>query len=73
MVMPGETITGQGGTGETKCDECGMELPLRIYQSNAGYYVGTWCNCGPYSRESTYYQTLREAVHALESGDFGRG
>lgn len=42
MVAPGETIrpnSAGGDTGEQKCDDCGMPLPLRVCQSNAGYYV----------------------------------
>lgn len=72
MVLPGETITGPDGTGENRCRHCEEQLFLRVCRSNAGYYVGTWCKCGPYSRESGYYLTREEAQAALDSGVFGR-
>lgn len=58
MVMKGETIL----TGAlVYCDRCKTEPKWGIYKSGAGWYVGTFCNCGPYSRESQYYPT-KEAV-----------
>ena len=69
MVMPGETI----GTGAPRgCPECRMTPPLEVFESPAGYYIGTYCDCGPYSRESDYYKTRKEAEDALKSGIFGR-
>lgn len=41
-----------------------------MYQSPAGFYIGTWCDCGPYSRESGYFRTLdmaRAILHAHPS------
>ena len=50
-----------------------FEMAIGIQRSNAGYYIGFWCdNCGPYSRESGYYKTREKAQTALESGFFGR-
>jgi hypothetical protein len=43
-----------------------------VQRSAAGYYVGTWCDCGPYSRESGYYQTAEEARSALDTGLYWR-
>ena len=37
-----------------------------------GYYIGTSCNCGPYSRESEYFKTRAEAQAALDSLIYGR-
>lgn len=70
MVLPGETI--QTG-GPDKCD-CGTELEIRILRSNAGFYIGTQCDqvCGPWSRESDYYDTREEAEKNLKLGYFGR-
>jgi hypothetical protein len=73
MVMPGETLaTGADPT----CDECGVTPQLRVFASNAGYYIGTRCGCGPYSRESVYYpKTLEGKEQAeidLESNNFSR-
>jgi len=59
MVMPGETIAL--GAAD-RCPECQVELKVTVCQSAAGYYIGTHCNCGPYSRESRYYRTEGEAT-----------
>lgn len=64
MALPGELL----GTGTITCDLCGAELPLKVCQSGAGYYLGHFCNqCGPYSRESGYFRTREEAKRALQS------
>lgn len=67
--MPGETIAS--GAPAT-CPECGVTPDMKVYLT-CGYYVGTWCDCGPYSRESGYYRTEEEAEAALRTGEFGRG
>jgi len=68
MVMHGETIaTGAAGT----CPDCKVVLVPKVYETCA-FYVGTWCNCGPYSRESGYYKTREEAEAALKTGNYGR-
>ena len=60
-MLPGECV---GGEKETKCTGCGRILPLKVCQSNAGYYIGYNCpNCGPYSRESGYF-SLQAAAEA---------
>lgn len=46
-----------------ECEDCGVELKLQVLRSAAGYYIGTWCNCGPYSRASDYFPT-REAAES---------
>lgn len=67
-MLPGETIASGA---EDQC--CGKTLKLRVLQSAAGYYIGTFCpNCGPYSRESGYYKTKEEATKALNKSDFCR-
>ena len=69
MVLPGETINKK----RTKCVDCQRELELGVQRSAAGYYLGFWCDvCGPYSRESDYYETRAEAQEALEKNEFGR-
>lgn len=68
----GETIhTGAPDT----CADCGKKPELEVLRSNAGFYVGTQCDCGPYSRESDYYPTREAGEQALarikiELGDF---
>lgn len=40
---------------------------LDVYLSG-GYYIGTFCGCGPYSRESGYYRTRELAQADLDTG-----
>jgi len=65
-MLPGETI--MSGAPET-CPDCGVTPELDVHMSGAGYYIGTFCGCGPYSRESGYYPTREAAEAALESGE----
>lgn len=45
----------------------GLTLELTVLQSRAGWYIGTFDNEGPVSRESVeYFQTESLAVQALE-------
>jgi len=69
MVMPRETI--RLGASKT-CPECGVTPELGVYRSAAGWYIGTYCRCGPYSRESGYYATEEQAERALEADFFER-
>lgn len=70
MAFQGETI---GLGAPSTCPDCNVELEERVLQSAAGYYIGTECNCGPYSRESMYYWTTRvEALWALAADDWQR-
>lgn len=68
-MMPGETI--RSGAPAT-CPECNKKLTAEVLQSYAGYYIGTICFCGPYSRESGYYNTYAEAQANLERGTYYR-
>lgn len=61
-MLPGETIASGA---PTRCDECGTEVDLAVHQSAAGFYVGTWCDCGPYSRETDYFRTRESAERML--------
>jgi hypothetical protein len=64
MVLPKETIH-RGA--DNHCSECKQELKNQVLMSNAGYYIGTQCCCGPYSRESHYYPTRKAAQLALDT------
>lgn len=64
-MMNGETLSS--GASLT-CLDCGVELKLQVCKSAAGYYVGTMCSCGPYSRESGYFWTREECEEALKNG-----
>ena len=65
-MIPGETILS--GAPST-CPDCQIRLVLQVCRSAAGYYLGTYCNCGPYSRESEYFDSREEAEKALMVGD----
>jgi hypothetical protein len=45
---------------------------LAVHSSAAGFYIGTVCDCGPYTRESGYYRTRALAQADLDSGAYGR-
>ena len=48
---------------------CGVTLPLQVLRSGAGWYIGTYDEEGPCSRESEeYWGTEREAQIALDEG-----
>ena len=70
MTIPGETVA----TGASKtCEDCSSNPTLGVYSSAAGWYIGYMCpKCGPYSRESNYYKTYKDAEKALESGNYIR-
>ncbi len=64
--------------GDT-CRACGqlakrfsnLELPLDICQCSRGYYIGTYCDDAPYTRESEEFWPLRElAMQALRRTDW---
>lgn len=62
QMISGETI--RSGAPDT-CPDCHMNLVMQVLRSNAGYYIGTQCDCGPYSRESGYFPTREAAYSAL--------
>ena len=69
MTLPGECVNSIN----TTCHECGTELNIGVQKSAAGYYVGFFCpECGPYSRESSYYRSHEEAEKALSKGTYAR-
>lgn len=68
MALEGEindsldTIECVGCSASPAC-----HMPLNVYQSAAGYYIGRYCNYdGPYSRESDYFATVEAARAELE-------
>jgi hypothetical protein len=69
VVLQGETLSSGG---KPICDECKKEVQLQVCKSFAGYYIGTYCDCGPYSRESDYYPTKEVAEKWLALGGFER-
>lgn len=61
-MLPGETIFS--GAPET-CSHCIRRVRLEVMRTS-GWYVGTQCFCGPYTRETGYYGTKEEAQAALK-------
>lgn len=68
-MLPKETLANGA---PRQCPYCRKKPKLDVYSSTAGFYVGTYCDCGPYSRESEYYRKAEEAREALKSGSYGR-
>lgn len=47
----------------------GLDLPVKILRSNAGFYIGTHDGVEPISRESVeYWPTEQLAATALDNG-----
>ena len=68
-AYPGETIASGA---PSVCPDCRTHLKDEVLRSAAGFYIGTRCECGPYSRESGYYETSESAGIALEHGIYRR-
>lgn len=64
MALAGELT----GSNTLRCADCGVLMYNRVLCSWAGYYIGKACDCAPYSRESGYYNTEREAETAMKNG-----
>lgn len=51
--------------------EFGYSLPLAVLESPNGFYIGTFDDSGPVSRESEeYYTTFEQADSALKHHNF---
>lgn len=70
-MLPGETRATQAKP-EPECPTCHQSLHNQVLRSAGGFYIGTFCRCGPYSRESGYFKTEAQAASALTTGDFRR-
>jgi hypothetical protein len=68
-MLEGETLAS--GAPKT-CPDCQVTPQLQVLRSAAGWYIGTICDCGPYSRESLYIATKEIADEALRRGDWPR-
>ena len=68
-MQPDETILSGASS---VCPDCVVRLTLEVLESAAGFYIGTRCECGPYSRESGYFKSRDLASAALLAGGFGR-
>lgn len=68
MVVPRETI---GNGAPHVCPDCNVRLVPKIMMTCA-YYIGTECDCGPYSRESEYFKKREQAQKVLDGMIYGR-
>ena len=58
-------------TGQLARENCQKSLPLAVLKSQAGFYIGTFDDEGPCSRESQeYYRTEALAQVALDTNNF---
>lgn len=65
----GKELRPQYGLNALQC--CGVELPVQVLRSQAGFYIGTMDSDGPVSRESAeYYKTVYRALQALRHGSW---
>jgi|WetSurSiteA1Bulk_404760.scaffolds.fasta_scaffold93722_2 hypothetical protein len=62
-MLTGETI--RSGASRV-CPKCKIMPPYEVLQTPAGYYIGTVCKCGPYTRETDYFKTVSKAKAALD-------
>lgn len=75
MALPGETTGARRGQS-FPCPDCNAPMPLKVLQSNAGYYLGHHCTtddecgCSPWSRETGYYPSRETAQQALDTNEF---
>lgn len=67
MVLKGEVLSAGWC-----CNECKAVLVPQVLRSNAGYYIGSACYCGPCDRQSGYYKNREEAQKALDADSFYR-
>ena len=57
--------------GKLAKEICGVELPVAVLESQAGFYLGTEDRGVPFSRESfEYFETRDLAEAALACGKF---
>lgn len=57
--------------GKLAKEVCNVTLPLQVLESQAGFYIGTFDEDGPCSRESAeYFPTKDEAFAALKTGEW---
>jgi hypothetical protein len=52
------------------CGECEAKIEHSVCFNKAGYYIGTFCDCGPYSQYSGYYKDYDSALFALVTKNY---
>ncbi len=59
--------------GKLALEYCQVQLPLQVCRSAAGFYIGTFGESGPCSRESVQYWAKKEdAQSALDNGSWSQ-
>lgn len=59
--------------GKLAKEVCGLDLPVTVLESRAGFYLGTQDKGLPVSRESEeYFADRKLAEAALKSGNFAQ-
>ncbi|MDR6576245.1 hypothetical protein [Pseudomonas extremaustralis] len=67
LITPEPYIVSDFAYGKLAFAECGIEYPLQILKSAAGYYIGTADEFEPVSRESEeYYRSEYAAKQAFD-------
>ena len=70
MAFPGETLH-LGADPIYPC--CKHRARMGVYHSGAGWYIGSYCGCGPYTRESMHYwHDEDQARSAFKTGEWER-
>lgn len=66
-----EATTKPPRSGQLALQYCKKYLPVQVLRSNAGYYIGTFDDQGPVSRESAeYWRSQLLAQRALDTGNW---
>lgn len=67
------SVPSQTPMGHLAYRDLGLQLPVTVLKSGAGYYLGTIDEEGPVSRESAeYFITHNEAEQALLTGNWSQ-
>lgn len=70
-VIPTADLPNQGVEYGRLALANGKKLPIEVLRSNAGYYLGTFTESGPFTRESQeYFRKEEQAQHALANGQW---
>ena len=69
LTVSTDTIPARAERG---CATCQTRPEPDVFRSGGGFYVGRWCRCGPFSRDSDYYEERPDAARALAEGNYGR-
>ena len=69
MALPGDTLNNGASP---YCSDCKLFVKLGVHRSGAGWYIGTWCECGPHSIDSRYYPSEQIARYHFKHNTWER-